>query len=209
MGLREFLGEYGTTAKFPDIAGKYQGRNLVVCGDAIGIWSDLEEFGCRRDVHRGSVEKNGWDFLTVNKLIETFPGNVEHSYSNEPSVLVRFIAARRCEYTREFEGPRHTHSISQGTKWVWPFGGHGTSGLGAVLTGLGLGYDHIVICGMPLDDGPHNGEPPWRKCAFKTSEAAGNVNTGMNSHWKKAIELAFEGRVKSMSGRTREWLGAP
>ncbi len=209
MALREFLDACGTPFKVPSIAGQYAGKSLVICGDAIGVWSDLETFGCRRDLGRGGVEKSGWDFLTVNKLCETFPGNIEHCYSNEPSLLMKFIAARRTEYTREFDGPRNVHSISAGAKWVWPFGGHGTSGLGSVLVGIGLGYSQIVICGMPLDDGPHNGEPPWRKCAFKTSEAAGNVNTGMNSHWKKAIELAFDGKVKSMSGRTMEWLGAP
>lgn len=209
MALRDFLGEYGAQARFPEIAGKYAGKHLVVVADAIGVWADLEQFGCRYDTGRGGVRKEGWDFLTVNKMVETLPGNIEHCYSNEPSLLNKFIAARRSEYTREFEGPRHSHSISGGAKWVWPFGGHGTSGLGAVLTGIALGYDRIVICGMPLDDGPHNGEPPWRKCRFEASEAAGNVNTGMNSHWKRAIDMAFEGKVKSMSGRTRKWLGGP
>lgn len=209
MALAEFLHECGTPFHLPEIAGKYQGRGLVIVGDAIGVWDDLEAFGCRSDEGRGRVEKEGFDFLTINKAVETFPGGIEHCYSNEPSLLLKFIAARRSEYTREFKGPKHSHSISGGASWTWPFGGHGTSGLGAVLVGLGLGYDRIVICGVPLDDGPHNGEPKWRRCAFKTSEAAGNVNTGMNSHWKKAIQFAFDGKVKSMSGRTREWLGAP
>lgn len=207
MALKEFLGEYGTTAKFPEIAGRYIGKGLVIVGDANCVWNDLEAFGCRCNVGRGRVEKSGWDFLTINKAVETFPGNIEHCYSNEPSLLIKFIAARRSEYTKEFDAPRNFHSISQGAEWVWPFGGHGTSGLGAALVGVGLGYDKVVICGMPLDDGPHNGEPHWRKCAFATAEAAGNVNTGMNSHWKKAIDYAFDGKVRSMSGRTKAWLG--
>jgi hypothetical protein len=209
MGLREYLADCGTSYSLPAIAGRYQGKSLVICGDAIGVWQDLEAFGCRHDIGRGRVDKEGFDFLTVNKLVETFPGHVEHCYSNEPSVLLRFIAARRQEYTREFEAPSHTHSISGGAAWTWPFGGHGTSGLGAVLVGLGLGYDRIVLCGIPLDDGPHNGEPHWRRCAFKSSEAAGSVSTGRNSHWWRAKQLAFDDKVRSMSGRTREWLGAP
>lgn len=205
--LKRFLGEYGTTAKFPEIAGQYSGKGLVVVGDAAGIWDDLEAFGCRSDKGRGKVEKDGWDFLTVNKAVETFPGHIEHCYSNEPSLLQKFIQARRSEYTREFDGPRNVHSINNGVKWVWPFGGHGTSGLGAVLVGVGLGYDKVVICGIPLDDGPHNGEPSWRRCAFQSSEAAGNIETGMNSHWGRAIKFAFGEKVRSMSGRTMEWLG--
>lgn len=209
MALKEFLGEYGTAAKFPEIAGRYNGKGLVVVGDAIGVWRDLEELGCRVDVGRGSVAKDGWDFLTVNKAVETFPGVIEHCYSNEPGLLQKFIQARRSEYTREFGGPKNVHSISSGAQWVWPFGGHGTSGLGACLVGVGLGYDDIVLCGIPLDDGPHNGEPHWRKCAFQSSEAAGGLRKGLNSHWEKAINLAFEGKVTSMSGRTKEWLGEP
>jgi hypothetical protein len=213
MALEQLLSGYGGFAfPLPKIAGTYKGKHLVVCGDAHGVWTDLEAFGCRSDEPpRGKVRKDGWDFLVVNKLVETFPGNIEHCYSNEPKLLHKFIDARRSEYTREFNPPANTHSCNEGAKWRWPWGGHGTSGLGAVLVGLGLGYEQIVLCGLPLDNGPHNGEPHWRRTGFASSEACGprgNVN-GMNSHWKRAIELGFDGKVRSMSGRTKEWLGAP
>lgn len=207
MAIKEFLAEYGASERdFPKIAGTYGGY-LVICGDAIGIWNDLEMFGCRDSTGCGKVSKTGWHFMTVNKMVEVFPGNIEHCYSNSPSCLRRFVAARRDEYAIEFDGPRHTHSLSQGCDHVWPFGGHGTSGLGAALVAVALGYQRIVLCGMPLDDGPHNGEPPWRKTAFASSEAAGGVRTGRNGHWWTAKQTAFEGKVRSMSGRTRDWLG--
>lgn len=210
MGIERYLDACGTPLSgLPKIAGAYKGKGLVVCGDAACIWDDLERFDCATYTGRGGIAKEGFDFLTVNKLVEVFPGSVEHCFSNEPSLLLKFIAARRSEYAREFEKPKHTHAISPGASWVWPLGGHGTSSLGAVLVGLAMYDGPIVLCGIPLDDGPHNGEPPWRRTAFASAEAAGNVNTGMNSHWKKAIELAFDGRVRSMSGRTREWLGEP
>jgi hypothetical protein len=200
---------YGTN-ELPPIAGSYRGRSLLVCGDAACIWRDLEGFGARDDGGpRGRVRREGWDILTVNKLVETFPGNIEHVYSNEPHILDPFLRARRNEYIREFDGPKHRHSCNRGDGYhVWPLGGHGTSGLGAVLTGIGLGYDRIVICGIPLDDSGHNGEPPWRRGNF-TREAAPNVATGVNSHWARAIKFAFAGKVKSMSGRTRDWMGGP
>lgn len=209
MALDELMSGYGGRAfPYPEIAGTYKGKNLVVCGDASCIWDDLEAFGCRDESGRGRVRKDGWDFLTVNKLVETFPGSVEHCYSNEANLLNKFIAARRSEYAREFGPPKHSHSCNTGVEFRWPWGGHGTSGLGAVLVGLGLGYN-IVLCGLPLNDGPHNGEPPWRRTAFKSSEAAGSLTDDRDSHWKRAIETAFEGRVRSMSGRTKEWLGGP
>lgn len=225
--LREFLAEYGNANPLPDIAGKYQGKNLAVCGDAACVWDDLERLGCRRNHNRGSVYKDGWDFLTINKLVETFPGHIEHAYSNQPALLNKFVAARRNEYRHEFSGPKHTHSMLSGAKWLWPIGGQGTSGLGAVLVGVGLGYDLIVLCGVPLDNGPHNGEPHWRKTAF-TNEAAdepvrpsriltprtspprgsGGGAAPCNKHWRRARHI-FGSKIKSMSGRTRDWFGSP
>lgn len=214
MALDELMSGYGGRAfPYPKIAGTYKGKHLIICGDAACIWDDLEKFGARDDSGpRGRIRKDGWDILTVNKILETMPANIEHAYSNIPRVLNVAIAARRDEYTREFRptGEIQTHSCQTGAMHQWPWGGHGTSGLGAVLVGIGLGYEPpIVLCGLPLNDGPHNGEPHWRRTAFATSEAAGSVTDDRDSHWKRAIELAFGGKVKSMSGRTREWLGSP
>lgn len=200
MALREFLAFYGTsTLNFPKIAGTYRG-GVIVCGDAACIWNDLEKFGCRSG---DGVAKSRWDFFTVNRIIETFPGTVEHAYSNVAKVVMRHVNDRRDEYTNEFGPPRATHSRTLGTDYVWPWHGGGTSGFGAVLTALALGYDEIVLAGMPLDNSPHNGEPPWRVTRF-TQEV-----DNKDEHWRRAIDFAFEGRVKSLSGRTQKWLGAP
>lgn len=206
--LRDMMTGYGGFEfPLPMIAGQYEGKNVVVCGDAIGIWKDLEAFGCRADDRGGGqVFKEGWDFMTVNKLVELFPGKVEHCYSNEPTLLHKFVAARRQDYT-DCPPPQNLHSCNQGVQWRWPWGGQGTSGLGALLVAVGLGYSKIVLCGLPLDDGPHNGEPPWRRTTFETSEACGPKGGGINAHWKRARDLAADGKVRSMSGRTKEWFG--
>ena len=203
-GLDAYLKQTGGGG-LPKIAGTYTG-GLVVCGDAACVWDDLERFKCKSVINGGRVLKPGWQFLTVNKLVEVFPGDVEHCYSNSSRCLNLYVPARRDEYAREFGGSLHKHSISTGVENVWPFNGCGTSGLGAVLTGIGLGYQRIVLCGLPLDDGPHNGEPPWRTTAFASSEAAGAVGSDRNGHWELA-KIAFDGKVRSMSGRTKKWLG--
>lgn len=209
MGLPEFLAEYGTyNAEWPRSAGRYDGK-LIVCADGWTVWDDLEALGCVRSRGRGSVWHPDADFMVVNKLGETFPGEIAHWYSNEPHMLARFVGARRAEYGKEFANGWLTHSCNPGpADCKWPWSGHGTSGLNAILTGLGLGYREIVVCGMPLDNGPHNGEPPWRGCNF-TREVADTAKGGVPKHWQRAIDEAFEGRVTSMSGRTRAWLGAP
>lgn len=213
MGIRDYLDACGTPFRLPAIAGRYAGRGLIICGDGHCVWNDLERFGAAVLTRCGSVAKDGYDIMAVNKIGETLPANIEHWYSNEPRVLRRIIPARRDQYAREFPTVPNWHSISELPPYdklhVWPFGGHGTSGLGAALVGVGLGYDSIVLCGIPLDDGPHNGEPPWRTTAFASSEAAGGQRTDRNCHWEKAKELAFDDKVRSMSGRTKNWLGAP
>ena len=209
MSLDDLLTGYGgKTFPQPAIAGRYKGKSLIVCADAACVWDDLERFGCRNDAGRGRVHKPGWDFLTVNKLVETFPGEIEHCYSNEAHLLNFFLAARRQEYIHEFGAPRHTHSCNKGAQWRWPWSGRGSSLLGGVLVGLGLGYASIVICGGPLDNGPHNGEPPWRKTSFLKTEVPPDRGVE-NAHWKEAMTVAFANRVRSMSGRTLAWLGPP
>lgn len=210
MALKDLMQGYGGFAfPLPEIAGKYQGKNLIICGDAHCVWRDLEMFGARDNAPPGKVRKDGWDVMVVNSLGITFPGRIHHWYSNAPRVIHAAIAARRDEYTREFSREWLTHSCNVGADYRWPWGGHGTSGLGAVIVGIALGYSRIVLCGMPLDDGPHNGEPHWRTTKFASSEAAGSKTDDRDAHWKSAIGLAFEKKVKSMSGRTRDWLGAP
>ena len=194
-----------TEPEIPSIAGRYKGKKLVICGDASCVWGDLERFGCKVSQGRGLVFKNGWHFMTVNKLVECFPGNIEHCYSNEGDRLKLFVEARRNEYRAEFSGPEHLHA-RRGVKWCWPWRGNGSSALGACLTSVHLGYDEIVLAGVPLDNSPHNGEPPWRRCTFE--QDCTTSGGGPHLAWKEAIKT-FGGKVKSLSGQTREWLGEP
>lgn len=201
-GLAAYLEEYGVRGSLPDIAGMYVGRRLVICGDAAGVWDDLDRFGCRNDAGRGIVAKFGHDFMVINRIGEVFPGAIEHWFSNHAGLIEIFKKARRQEYAQEFIPPVHTHSCTDGAMWKWPFGGHGTSAMGGALAGIGMGYEQIVLCGIPLDNGPHNGEPPWRKTNFSAEVPQGD------KHWKRFAQF-FGGQVFSMSGRTKEWLGEP
>lgn len=206
--VRQWLSEHGGAEFDPpeQMVAKYD-KGLVIVGDAACVWDDLERFGCRVNHRKGSVAKDGYDFLCINRAVQTFPGNIEHAYSNQFDILEGFIKARRSEYRLEFSGPHHTHSCNKGAKWRWPWGGWGTSGLGAVFCGSIMYKGPIVLCGVPLDDGPHNGEPHWRKTTF-TREAADTVNGDMNKQWRKAKDVVGP-RLRSMSGRTLKWFGSP
>lgn len=204
--MLDLLREYGIAPVLPGIAGSYKGGNVVICGDGECLWRDLETFGCRDEGDGGKVAKPGWDFMCVNMAGSKFPGVVEHWYSNAGYLVERFLSVRRQEYPRSFS-VNHLHALDGFTQeWpsahVWPWTGHGTSGCGACLTAMALGYDRAVLCGIPLDNRPHNGEPPWRKTNFV------NEVRGDRKHW---LNLArhFAGRITSMSGQTRKWFGDP
>jgi hypothetical protein len=85
-------------------------------------------------------------------------------------------------------------------RWNRPNGG-GSSGLFAVLIALELGFDKLILCGMPVD-----GE--------KRITSDGEVEVGETpyQHYRKGWILRqgiLSEHVRSMSGWTRETFGAP
>lgn len=74
----------------------------------------------------------------------------------------------------------------------------GASGLFAVKVALDeLGYDRVVVCGVPMSPTPHFDVPTaWR--------AAEGYQTG----WRQALPHIAD-RVRSMSGFTEQLLGRP
>ena len=93
---------------------------------------------------------------------------------------------------------------------VWPWPGHGTSSLNGCYTGLALGYDEIVLCGAPLDDSGHYFDPPtWHTNFVREIPDVDRGGVIQPRYWSEAKARIFDGKVKSMSGRTRDLLGAP
>jgi hypothetical protein len=184
---------------FPEIAGKYSGRLIIASGGRC-VWDDLERIGMAKnhDPHP--------HIMCINEMIMFYPGRVEHAYSNNHSYLKKWVDTRRDQYLTRYGDIKNTHSNKTGGKWTWPWPGHGTSSLNAVYTGIALGYTDIVLCGVPLDDSGHFWEAPWEKSNFVHEIAD---RDGEIKYWANANRKIFEGKVKSMSGRTRELLGEP
>ncbi len=154
----------------------------VIVGTARCVWDDYSTV-CGTPLN--------FDILCLNDMIMHFPDAYQHAFSNDDDLLSRWLYARRDQLRSVHPHPQR-HSLRN---WPWP--GHGTSALGAVYTGLALGYDHVILAGCPLDGTGHYFDPPW---------VTSNHDKENIAHWQTARDKVFEGRVSSLSGRTRDIL---
>lgn len=173
---------------------------LVVVGSGRGVWDDVAKALPRI--------RSGAHVMTVNIMTVIWPHRLDHCYSNHADLLKHWARGRDCLHIQEWGFPKqHTGNpdCHEATHWDLPM--HGTSGLNAVLCGLKMGYEQIVICGIPLDDEGHCYDPPDKRDTNFTRQVPMR-NNGLK-YWKQYAEQVFEGRVKSYSGRTSELLGTP
>ena len=168
-------------SEYPEQEGTEAGM-LAVLGSARCVWDDYAQL----------CGKATFDVMCVNDIIMHFPERIDHAYSNDDDMLHRWHVARRDQLRAKHPAIRGLHSLR-----TWPWPGHGTSALGAVYTGLALGYEEIVLCGVPLDGSGHYFDPPW----VESNHDRENI-----AHWITARDKVFEGRVHSLSGRTQEVL---
>lgn len=185
-------------ADFPDHP-TYNNKRILVCGSGRCVWADMEHF-------LPEIRGGGIHIMAVNDVGMHIPFRVHHWFSNSPDELLRWVNARRPQY----EHGSITHALKtarrkKDPKYLWPWKGHGTSSLNATYTAVRLGYKEIILCGVPLDDSGHYFDPHWVSTNFDNEVPLKN---GLLKWWKDSMEY-FDGNVKSMSGRTRELLGAP
>jgi len=192
----------------PPTYSQFSGPCLVM-GTGRSLWDDL------------GIINHDWigGRMAVNEAIEHYPHPVDHAVSLHPEYLGHWMHFRQ----RAWQGSRpitmHSNKdhdlIAASLLYaphddvrrlqVWDVRGVGayTSGLFAVLVALMLGYDRIVLAGMPVDGSGHYYDAP---------DAPDIEDYGSDHHeqvWIEARDQVFEGRVTSLSGRTCDWLGSP
>lgn len=185
--------------QWPAVKRRYSGV-LAVCASGHTLWDDLYSLG-----HRDVWDQN-FDIMAVNDAGMHIPHKLTHWYSNDYEWLPKWVAARRPRFVKEGRmwEPRGGESITTHSCYnapgamIWPWPGGGTSTLYGVYTGLALGYSEIVVCGAPLDNGPHYFDPPWQPTTF--------AKCGDFKSWQNARDRIFEGRVRSLSGNTKRIL---
>lgn len=175
----------------PSIAGTCTGT-LLIMGSAACLWDDMDN----------APQHNSK--MAVNFTGMFYPKRIDHWTTLHPDWFSVWVDARtrNCNPT---EVQTHSHIHGEDVKNVWDIPNiGGTSGLFSVLVGLALGYERIILAGIPLDNTGHFWVPHrYQERKFIYDDGA------IKAVWKQAICNIFKGRVTSLSGNTRKWMGAP
>lgn len=180
--------------ELPEIVDSKQGGKIVILGSACGIWDDLARY-----------DLQGHDLMAVNDMMMHYPGQLHHGATVHADKLPGWGFFQAYEASHKAWPPMQTHSHLKHdwVKWHWPIHREGgTSGLFAVTVALLMGYDLIVLAGIPCDDSPRYFDPPGNKHEHMGRDS-------MLREWQEANQAIFEGKVRSLSGRTRDLLGEP
>ena len=168
-------------------------RGALILGGASSVWEDSGE---ALDLFRPDLT------IAVNDMIGAWAGHLDIATTLHPEFLHRWLNERRRNGFNEPQTWAHKASGPNGkvearidrTTDDWA----GSSGLFAVKIALECGCDRIVLAGVPMSaDGAHFFD------AAKWKEA----NAYHKAWLKHQSELAPF--VRSMSGQTMTWFGAP
>ena len=180
----------------PEVTGK---GDLLVMGGAAGVWDDLRAY----DQRHGQQDR-----MAVNHIMLFYPGRLQWGVTLHTNMMPAFTYLQWYKGAREGWPPMKTHSHRPGEQvdHVWPLAREGgTGGLFAAVIGLLMGYKRIILAGIPCDSSRHFWEPTWTKSSHIFC-----LQTCYDEwqRWRDEVPI-FKERVRSLSGNTREILGAP
>lgn len=169
----------------------------LIIGGGSEIWKDVE----RWEKEYGQL----WDGLVIaaNDIGSYWPRPLDHWVSLHPDKFRTWRPARTTNGHPDGYvtwGRRLSKVVDQQlTAWAG-----GSSGMLAAQLAFHLGCTKIILCGIPMTQTPHFAE----STEFSKNRTTWTAAAG---HWKawERTKDRFEGKMRSMGGRTRELLGAP
>jgi hypothetical protein len=186
------------SGELPPIAGQFSGA-LLILGGARCVWDDV------RSLPGGDLALEKWpgDIMATNDIGAHVHQFIRHWTTLHEDYMAGWHAYR---YGHNHGGRGHvyTHGIraNPAIHFVWNLKiPAGNSGLFAARIALLMGYDRVVLAGVPMDGQGHFFDPPW--------VGHGHFGAAELEEWKSARDEFFANRVRSLSGRTRDLLGAP
>jgi hypothetical protein len=141
--------------------------------------------------------------MVVNDVGMYLDWPIDHWVSMHRNYLALWIKIRRghcLTLTEKFES--HAHESYEGITNAWyldnvePY-----SGMFAIQIAIALGYERVVLCGIPQDGTNNFFDPPWVKKNHADCNGSFLQNTSLNPVFKEC--------VRSMSGWTKEIFGTP
>jgi hypothetical protein len=167
----------------PDLVDSKTGSILII-GSAQIVTDDLDIYD---HLHTG-------ERMAVNDAIPWYSGKLDHAASLHPDKLWSWLKVRKDNPV--LHSTRRAGGFPE--NYIWPMHADGgTSGLFAVAISLLMGFESIVLAGIPVSDDP------------KITGETGKIKAGaMQEEWLRFSRF-FDGRVKSLSGWTHEQFGAP
>lgn len=182
-----------------ELEGSFKGQ-LIITGSSECLWNDYLEA-----IKLTAKE----DLMCVNLSAICFHfRDIKHIVTLHHEQMKNFYGAAMIQRANRETYPRKnkkilTHSIQAGSRidLVWDIGNPGgTSGLFATQIALRLGYDKIILCGIPIDNSRRFYDSPNKHFKYE--------GISQQEPWQIASRK-FNDRVRSMSGKTAELLGRP
>jgi hypothetical protein len=173
-------------------------------GSASSIWQDLEQASALFDAIGAEPDV----VIGVNRFARDYPGSLDGWVTLHSEHMRRWVDERRAAglpdhrsyWTQRNLNTYLTPGLNMQT--VDPWGG--SSGLLAVNVALnGFNADRVICCGIRLDRTAHFNVGQEADVPEQWKEAE-----RYRARWR-AVEKELDGRVKSVSGWTMEFLGAP
>ncbi len=176
---------------------EHSGACLVV-GTAWNMWNDLERAKSLRPKHK---------IFGVNRTGKFLKCDLMFSFDRKPIATFRWIqqdnfGEGHFTYHSWLPDNETTYDDFPAVDYWWAnAGGGGTSSWGAARVALMMGFDEVILCGVPMSPGPYvdGKEAP----TFSSKQHVENSRQVMEK------DTWMHEAVRSMSGWTRELLGEP
>lgn len=202
MTIESLWQALGGRGDLPSRAGRCSGPLLIMGSGRVAVGGEKVYETVWDDYAKVRPWKG--EIMCVNDVGMHLHDTVRHWVTLHPEYMPGWMAFRKGHLYGSGDTPKtHCHKSKDGIDVVWdmPAGVAGTSGLFACFVGLLLGYNEILLAGIPMTGSGHYFDPFWYGSEFQ--------DRANELVWKQARDQFFEGRVKSLSGKTREWLGVP
>lgn len=185
-----------------ELAGKYEGT-VLICGSAPCLFDDYQEALKQRPNAEVIAINDAASVITADFLATLHPEDARHFRAKSKYNNILVISGQL--YNPEYDV----------TFWFDNCNSGGTTAGSAIKMARAMGFEEIILCGCPLDggDGYFDAKPKANKFGMSTrfGNAPGDSRV-VKTHQARLCQEAHEGgydNVRSMSGFTRQFFGAP